>query len=113
MKKIIKIVIFMTVIFMIVFGFQSAQSYSEEEELLRIKETIWTLCLKCYSIEGRYPQDIYYLKEHYGLLLNEDEYPIIYHFGVVLNCVLKPIFLTLFGDNLQPTIEVHQREKTL
>ena len=54
MKKIIKIVIFMTVIFMIVFGFQSAQSYSEEEELLRIKETIWTLCLKCYSIEGIY-----------------------------------------------------------
>ena len=98
MKKIIKIVIFMTVIFMIVFGFQSAQSYSEVEELLIIKETIWTLCLKCYSIEGRYPQDIYYLKEHYGLLLNEDEYPIIYHYE---------------GDNLQPTIEVHQREKTL
>ena len=77
------------------FSFNSASDYSAQEEKRRIESTIQELSLKCYSIEGRYPETINYLKENYGLLVNEEDYAIIYYYE---------------GDNLQPRIEVFIRD---
>ena len=40
--------------------------------------------------------DIEYLKENYGLLLNDEDYQVIYYYE---------------GDNLQPRIKVFKKEK--
>ena len=66
------------------------------EDLKRVSDTINQLSLKCYSIEGKYPKDIEYLKENYGLLLNDEDYQVIYYYE---------------GDNLQPRIKVFKKEK--
>ena len=47
--------------------------------------------VQCYAIEGRYPRDAAYLEEHYGLILDTEQY----------SCHLKPV-----GDNLMPEIFV-------
>jgi hypothetical protein len=96
MKNIGKILFLFIVVAMIWTGVQQAGSYSENEDLQRISDTIYQLSLKCYSIEGKYPQDIHYLKDYYGLLVNEDEYHILYHYE---------------GDNIQPTIHVYKKVK--
>ena len=94
MKKLLILGCVLIVIYATVASFNSAYQYSNEEEISRIETTIEGLLLKCYSIEGRYPETISYLKENYGLLVNEDEYAIIYYYE---------------GDNLQPHIEVFQK----
>ncbi|MFR7591719.1 MAG: hypothetical protein ACLUVC_09765 [Longibaculum sp.] len=95
MKIGIKMISMLIFIVGLIYAFQIANQYSKTQDLNRIQETITQLCLKCYSIEGHYPKDIHYLKEHYGLLLNEKEYQVTYHRD---------------GDNLQPVIRVYAKE---
>lgn len=96
MKNIGKVLFLFCIIAMIWIGVQQAEEYSQNEDLQRINDTIVGLSLKCYSIEGQYPQDIQYLKENYGLLVNEDDYHILYHYE---------------GDNIKPTIHVYKKVK--
>ena len=95
MQKTLHGLLFLGILLLFVFGFQSAASFNKRNEQQQITETIQKLTLKCYSIEGRYPTSIAYLKEHYGLLLNEKEYQVTYHRD---------------GDNLQPVIRVYAKE---
>lgn len=96
MKNALKILLVTVILIVTVYAFNSTSSYSSKEDLQRISETISQLSLKCYSIEGKYPKDVNYLKEHYGLLLNDDEYQVIYYYE---------------GENLEPQIEVFKKEK--
>lgn len=96
MKNAFKILLVIVILIGTVYAFNSTSSYSSKEDLQRISETISQLSLKCYSIEGKYPKDINYLKEHYGLLLNDEEYQVIYYYE---------------GENLEPQVEVFKKEK--
>ena len=94
MKKLLLLGCVLLIVYATIVSFNSAHSYSNAEEIKRIETTIDELLLKCYSIEGRYPETIDYLKEYYGLLVNEDDYGIIYYYE---------------GDNLQPHVEIFQK----
>ena len=95
MKNMLKIILLIVIIMVSIYAFNSTSTYSNED-LKRVSDTINQLSLKCYSIEGKYPKDIEYLKENYGLLLNDEDYQVIYYYE---------------GDNLQPRIEVFKKEK--
>ena len=95
MKNMLKIILLIVIIMVSIYAFNSTSTYSSNEDLKRVSDTINQLSLKCYSIEGKYTQDIEYLKKNYGLLVNEDDYHILYHFE---------------GDNLKPTIRVYEKE---
>ena len=94
MKKYLLLGCVVAILYATILAFNSTYHYSNKEEITRITTTVQGLLLKCYSIEGRYPETISYLKEHYGLLVNEDEYSIIYYYE---------------GDNLQPRVEVFKK----
>lgn len=96
MKNILKIALLVVIVIASIYVFNSTSTYSSTEDLKRISDTISQLSLKCYSIEGKYPKNIDYLKENYGLLLNDDDYQVIYYYE---------------GDNLQPRIEVFKKEQ--
>lgn len=53
-------------------------------------------CVSCYAVEGRYPPDLDYLKEHYGLQINEESYTVVY---------------TAIAPNLMPDITVLERKQ--
>ena len=46
---------------------------------------------QCYAVEGAYPPDLAYIKEHYGLIYNEDLFRVDY----------QPI-----GSNIMPDVTV-------
>ena len=96
MKNMLKIILLIVIIMVSIYAFNSTSTYSSNEDLKRVSDTINQLSLKCYSIEGKYPKDIEYLKENYGLLLNDEDYQVIYYYE---------------GANLQPRIEVFKKEK--
>lgn len=47
--------------------------------------------MACYAAEGVYPPDLEYLKEHYGLQVDENQYTVRYD---------------VFAENLMPDITV-------
>lgn len=51
---------------------QSAQRLQQVEQAVRRS------CLSCYALEGAYPPDLNYLKDRYGLQIDEDEYIVRY-----------------------------------
>lgn len=61
------------------------------EDLERLEEAVRRGCLSCYAAEGRYPPDLEYLTDHYGLQVDEEKYAVIYD---------------VFAPNLMPDITV-------
>ena len=49
---------------------------TEETEIVR--SAVKDAAVTCYAVEGAYPDDVAYLREHYQLAYNEDLYFITY-----------------------------------
>ena len=60
-----------------------------------LRDSIRDASVQCYSIEGQYPPSLEYLKEHYGITVNEDDYTVVYE---------------VFASNVPPTVEVRINE---
>lgn len=76
----------------LIFGvFGRAPDDGVEESIQAIRSTILEKSLQCYVIEGAYPDDISWLEEHYGLIINKNDYYVVY----------RPI-----AENVPPQISV-------
>ena len=69
----------------------SLDSGRSRENLQQLEETLRRGCTACYAAEGAYPPDLDYLKDHYGLQIDEERYVVRY---------------TAFAENLMPDITV-------
>ncbi len=69
----------------------SLDSGRAEEDLRQLEETLQRGCVACYAAEGVYPPSIDYLKDHYGLQVDEARYTVRY---------------SAFAENLMPDITV-------
>lgn len=49
---------------------------SREEETL--KKAVTRASVQCYAIEGRYPPNVEYLEENYGVQINRKKYNVFY-----------------------------------
>ena len=79
----------------LVFGVRSVADRTEDEQLAILENAIRRACVQCYAIEGRYPPDLDYLEENYGLILDREHY--VYHYR-------------LEGSNLMPEIQVFEEK---
>lgn len=96
MKKlyIANIVVFVLLISVFFFGFLNVDRGMSKEDTQRAKDAIQKAARECYSIEGAYPKDIEYLKENYGLFIQEEKYMIRYHY---------------IGANIMPDTDVFRK----
>ena len=62
-----------------------------EEARRQLEEALRRGCVACYAAEGVYPPNLDYLKEHYGVQVDDARYVVIY---------------SVFADNLMPDITV-------
>lgn len=67
---------------------------SNQAELTLVRDAVKNAALTCYAVEGAYPEDIDYLRQHYGLAYNEERYMIYYD---------------AFASNVLPDIRVVER----
>lgn len=72
-------------------------SASDGAELKLVRDAVKNAALTCYAVEGAYPDDIDYLREHYGLAYNEERYVIYYD---------------AFASNVLPDIRVVERGRS-
>lgn len=66
-----------------------------EEHRLQLEESIRLASVSCYANEGKYPSDLEYLAEHYGVQIDSDRYAVYYE---------------VFAENLMPEITVVERK---
>jgi hypothetical protein len=69
---------------------QTAES-NRAEGLRLLDEGIRRAVTECYALEGRYPDHIGYLEEHYGVIIDRTRYAVRY---------------SAFADNIYPDISV-------
>ena len=65
-----------------------------EEGKARLEQALKQCAVTCYATEGIYPPDVEYMKEHYGIQIDEERYLVRYE---------------IFAENLMPDITVVEK----
>lgn len=66
----------------------------QEQDLRQLEQVLQRTAVACYAVEGAYPPDVAYMKQHYGLVYDEGRYTVHYK---------------LFASNFMPDITVMER----
>ena len=90
----ISFVLFGAVAAFCVCGLQSADQKQQEEALRIAEESILRGAISCYALEGVYPPDYEYLKENYGIRVDEEKYTVFY---------------SIFASNMMPDVTVVEK----
>ena len=73
----------------------SLDSGRDEESLHQLEVALHRGCVACYATEGVYPPDLDYLRDRYGVQIDEEKYMVDYQ---------------VFAKNLMPNITVLERK---
>jgi len=90
----ISFVLFGVIVAFSIVGLQSAEVKQQEEALRIAEESVLRGAVRCYAQEGMYPPDYEYLKENYGIRIDEDKYTVFY---------------TVFASNMMPDVTVIEK----
>jgi hypothetical protein len=96
-KDIGAILIFVVLIIAFIFLVNTITTRGDGRELEIVRDAVKNAALTCYAVEGMYPDDLQYLRDHYNLSYNEDKYVVYY----------EP-----FASNVIPSIKVVERGAT-
>lgn len=50
----------------------------QEEDLRQLEQALQRTAVACYAVEGAYPPDVAYMRQHYGLTYDESRYTVHY-----------------------------------
>ena len=94
--KVVEIVLTGLMIFVILTAIRIVRSSSGASGRERLETAVRKSALNCYAMEGVYPPDLQYLKDHYGLQVDEEKYTVHY---------------TIFAENIMPEVTVTENTK--
>lgn len=99
MKNVLKIVILFATLAVAIFFLCKATDKmnrgQQQENLIQLEHSLKKAVMTCYATEGVYPPTIQYLKENYGIQIDEKRYHVFYE---------------IHGSNLMPSITVMESE---
>lgn len=90
----ISLIFSVAVIIICILGIRNVDSSTREKQLESLENAIQRSVIQCYAVEGTYPPNLDYLKEHYGLTYDEEDFFVDYQ---------------TFGSNMMPDITVIPR----
>lgn len=76
-------------------GLSNLTAGKNEEDKAQLQQALRRSAVACYAAEGIYPPDLDYLKEHYGIQIDEERYTVVYE---------------VFASNLMPDITILENE---
>ena len=77
-RDIIKLLAIAVILVMAVMLVNHIGNAHETKETDIVREAVKNAALTCYAVEGAYPDNVEYLREHYRLAYDEDRYLITY-----------------------------------
>ena len=90
----VPILIFAVTAVILTVSIRNAGRARADEEIRIAREGIIRAAVSCYAVEGAYPESYEYLRDNYGVVINEDKYFVDY---------------AVFASNLMPEITVIAR----
>lgn len=72
-------------------------SASEEAQTAMVRDAVRSAALTCYAVEGCYPENVDYLREHYGLRYDADRYFI--HYDAFASNIMPDIRVSVRGES--------------
>ena len=79
------------IMMMVVFGLRQTDAASSAEGLRILEDSIRRAVVMSYAIEGRYPQSIEYIEEHFGIHIDRTRYAV--HYRVFASNILPEIMV--------------------
>lgn len=93
-QYIIPVLLFALVLGLFFWGIADIDSATADEKLAAVERAITKSVVQCYAVEGQYPAGVSYLRDHYGLSVDEELYTVHYVFN---------------GGNIMPDVRVMHR----
>ena len=90
------IILIIAFIFICIINIDGFWDGKQEKSTKSIEDAVRKMALECYALEGSFPPSVEYLKENYGLIVNNDAY--FYHYQAN-------------GSNMPPDIKVMKKWK--
>ena len=90
-SALVPIVFTFAIMGMILFGLQQTEEASRAEGLRILEDSIRRAVIIAYAVEGRYPESVAYIEEHYGIIIDRARF--VVHYDV-------------FATNIMPNIRV-------
>lgn len=87
---------FFCIIILLCGGFDHIFKRTMNEEKKCLEDAIWRGITQCYAIEGRYPQNLNYLKEHYQISYDTDDFFVDYQ---------------VLGENILPEVTIIEKAR--
>jgi len=85
------LLVLMAALLLLLTAVGNLQCTSAQEGQKQLEQSLNRATVSCYAIEGIYPPNLDYLKQHYGIQVDEERFTVFYE---------------IFGDNLMPDITV-------
>ena len=77
------------------FGVSGLSGSMEAQQTQVLERAIEKAVVTCYAIEGQYPPTLDYIREHYGVMIDEERYDVLYD---------------VFAQNIMPSVSVMRKE---
>ena len=91
-SAIVPILFTFAVVGMIALGLRQTGESSKSEGLRVLEESITRATVKCYAIEGMYPDTIAYIERNYGIRIDRSKY--LVHYEVIATNLFPVIMVT-------------------
>ena len=72
------LIMFVAVALIVIIGSGNVAGVQAEQEMQMAEDSIRRAVVSCYAIEGAYPESFAYVKEHYGITVDEEKYAVHY-----------------------------------
>ena len=92
--NLIAIVLFVSITSITIDGISSTSHSTLDEEMRIARESLLRAVISCYAFEGAYPESYEYIKENYGVRINEEKFVVFYD---------------IFSSNIMPEITILER----
>jgi len=90
---ILPVVFTVAIMAMIVFGLGQTEESSNAEGLRILEDSLHRAVVMNYAIEGRYPESIEYIEEHFGIFIDRSVYAV--HYRIFASNILPEITVVL------------------
>ena len=91
----IAIVLFLIIVAAILTGINRTSDVRSDEEMQMAEDSVRRAVVSCYAIEGRYPESYQYLKDNYGISIDDSKY--IVHYEIFASNIMPEITITSTG----------------
>ena len=76
------------------FGISGVSGSMDVQQTQMLERAIEKAVVTCYAIEGQYPPTLDYIRDHYGVVIDENRYDVLYD---------------VFAQNVMPSVSVTRR----